>query len=75
MQLTTEQLQAIDAGKAIAVSLDHRSCVVVRQDVYEKMVPEIRGSLSPETVGILVQDAMAEYDADDPLLDSYQQVD
>ena len=74
MQLTDEQLQAIEAGEAVAVSLDDRTCVVVRQDIYEQLLSRNGGRLSSETVGALVHDAMAEYDADDPLLESYQKV-
>lgn len=74
MELTTQQLEAIDAGEAVAVFVDETHCVILRQDVYERIRPGSEG-LPSEIVAELVQGTMADYDADDPLLDSYQQVD
>lgn len=75
MEFTSEQLQAIDAGEAIAISLEERSCVVVRRDAYEKVAAGTTRGLPSETIAALVDQSMAVCDADDPLLEKYQQVD
>jgi len=73
MQLSMEQIEAIDAGDAVPISVDDTPCVVVRQDIYERLLPQSGSEIPPEAVGGLVRENMADYDAGDPLLDSYQE--
>ena len=36
MTLSAEQLQAIEAGEAITLTIDGTHCVVLRQDIFER---------------------------------------
>ncbi len=73
MVLTSEQVRAIDHGEAVPVSIDGRSCVVLRQDVYDrvKRVTDFNDSdMSPEETYPAI---LAAWDQDeDPGLDAYQ---
>jgi hypothetical protein len=73
MDLTSEQVRAIDHGDAVPVTVDGRSCVVLRQDVYDrvKRVTDFDDSdMSPEETYLAV---LAAWDQDeDPGLDAYQ---
>ena len=71
MQLSMEQIEAIDAGDAVQISVDDTPCVVVRQDVYERLLPQSGSELPMEVVAALVRDNMADYDANDALLNGY----
>ena len=68
MKLTESEKQAINKGEAIRAVDDGVEIVIIRADVYDRF----RVSLTPEVVTKLVDETMNEYDADDPLLDSYQ---
>jgi hypothetical protein len=74
MQLSDEQIRAIDEGEAVEVQIDALRCVVVREDVYEGLCSRNHFALPATVVGELVKEAMAEYDADDPLLATYQEM-
>ena len=73
MELTNEQVLAIDHGNAVPVIVDGRSCVVLRQDVYDrvKRVTDFDDSeMGPEETYLAV---LAAWDQDeDPGLDAYQ---
>ncbi len=73
MVLTSEQVQAIDHGDAVPISVDGRPCVVLRQEVYDrvKRVTDFDDSdISPEETYSAV---LAAWDQDeDPGLDAYQ---
>ncbi len=73
MDLTSEQVQAIDHGHAVPVIVEGRSCVVVRQEVYDrvKRVVDLDDSdLRPEETYAAV---LAAWDQEeDPGLDAYQ---
>lgn len=38
MELTDNQLKSIESGHAVPVVIDHRECVVILKDVYEKVL-------------------------------------
>jgi len=73
MDLTSEQVRAIDHGDAVPVIVEGRSCVVLRQDVYDrvKRVTDFDDSdMSPDETYLAV---LAAWDQDeDPGLDAYQ---
>jgi len=47
--------------------------VLVREELYERMQGILdEGALNSREVSALIERTMREYDADDPLLDSYQ---
>lgn len=74
MNLTSEQLQAIHRGESVRVTIDSGDpVVIVRADIYESIAADSQVGLPPEKVGQLVEEAMRDYDANDPLLESYQQ--
>jgi hypothetical protein len=72
--LTSDQWQAVQQGQAVRISSPDAGaeCVVVRADVYERVSAILDDSLTPEQVGLLVEQTMHEEDEGDPLLDSYQ---
>jgi hypothetical protein len=37
MDLTADQIDAVQAGEPVAVTIQHTECVVVRKDVYERV--------------------------------------
>ena len=37
MDLTSEQVHSIDDGNAVPVVVEGRSCVVLRQDIYDRV--------------------------------------
>ncbi len=37
MELTNEQIQALDQGNAICIVVDGRECVVLRRDIYDRV--------------------------------------
>ena len=72
MTLTSEHLQAADQGP-VTVKSDGRVYVLLSRNVYERLTHDLSDeALSPVTVSGLIREAMAEDDANDPLLDSYQ---
>lgn len=73
MLLTNEQREALDAGDAVEISVDEQRCIVIREDVYRRLRAGQSSGLPPEVVGALVEESMQEYDANDPLLESYQE--
>ncbi|REJ74586.1 MAG: hypothetical protein DWQ34_01865 [Planctomycetota bacterium] len=74
MGLSTDQLAAVRDGKPVRIREDDVECVVVRADLFDR----VRASLdvdAEERVADaypLVNDALVEDDAQDPLLESYQ---
>lgn len=68
MNLTESEKQAIKKGEAIRTTEGGLEIVVVRADVYD----QFRAVLAPEVVTKLADETMEDYDAGDPLLDSYQ---
>jgi hypothetical protein len=76
LELTQEQRQKLTGPEPLRV-LDpatQQRYVLVREEVYERMRSLLdEGALTTREVGALIEQTMREYDADDPLLDSYQQ--
>ncbi|WLD13250.1 hypothetical protein [Planctellipticum variicoloris] len=76
MQLTREQLQAVRSGEPITVNDPEigPECVLVRADVFTGMKGLLYddSEFSPREAYPLVDRLMAEDDADDPALESYQ---
>jgi hypothetical protein len=73
MDLTSEQVRAFEHGDAIPITVNGRSCVVLRQDVYDraKRITDFDDSdMSSEQAYLAV---LAAWDEDeDPGLDAYQ---
>ncbi len=73
MDLTSDQVLAIDHGDAVPVVIDGRSCVVLRQEVYDRVKRVIAwddSDLGPEDTYAAV---VAAWDQEeDPGLDAYQ---
>ena len=38
MELSAEQIQAVEAGEAVPVIVEHTKCVLLRADIYEQRV-------------------------------------
>ncbi|MGA2031934.1 MAG: hypothetical protein ABSG68_06750 [Thermoguttaceae bacterium] len=76
MNLTNEQVQAIRQGAPVpVVPLEvGEECVVLRKDAYEKMAQaaDDETQSDPARFYPLVGAIMAEDDAEDPALESYQ---
>ena len=72
MNITKEQLEQAKGGQAVKIAENGDQFVLVRKDVYDR----VRGVIEdwePRDGYPLVNEAMREDDANDPLLDSYQQ--
>ncbi|HTN03976.1 MAG TPA: hypothetical protein VL132_18955 [Planctomycetaceae bacterium] len=76
MQLTREQLQAVRSGEPMTVNDPEirPECVLVRADVFARVKDLLYddADFSPREAYPLVDRVMAEDDADDPALESYQ---
>lgn len=74
MQLTTEEFNEAVAGKSVEVSIDGKDFVLLRRDVYDRIELIVDGEiLDPPATVRLIRETMADDDANDPLLESYQQ--
>jgi hypothetical protein len=76
MDLTSEQIQAIREGAHVAVVPPEvgEECVVLRRDAFEKIKNPIYddSEADPARLYPVVSAIMAEDDANDPALESYQ---
>jgi cytidylate kinase len=76
IELTEEQRQNVLEGHPVHLTLSElgTACVVLRADVYERLqsVLEADGELDMRAVARLIERNMSEDDADDPLLEKYQ---
>ncbi len=76
MNLTNEQVQAIREGSHVRVVPPEvgEECVVLRSDAYERIKGLVYDDSEADPAGFypLVNAIMAEDDANDPALDSYQ---
>ncbi len=70
MKLTESEKQAIFNGDTIRTTEDGIKIIVIRADVYD----QFRSALAPEIVTELSDEVMIDYDAGDPLLESYQKL-
>lgn len=77
MTLTTEQIQAVQAGQAVPLSPPEvgAECVLIRRDLYERVSRLISDDkeFDPRDAYSLINQVMADDDRNDPWLDSYQQ--
>ncbi len=74
MNITAEQLQAAGRGP-VTVESGGKEYVVLAREIYERATLLYDGSdelPSSKAIAGLVRETMAEDDANDPLLDSYQ---
>jgi hypothetical protein len=75
IELTDQQQQALEEAKDMPRALNPRTnetFVLVPEQLYQRMKSVLDDDLDPQQVGMLVDETMREYDADDPLLESYQ---
>lgn len=72
MNLSTEQQLAVERGQAVPVVVGQIECIVIRRDVYEQSSALVNDEIDPARFYSLVGQIMAEDDADDPTLESYQ---
>ena len=73
MTLTEEQVRAVKNGESVRIDPDiGTECVIIRADVFDRVAALLDDSVSFQQVSTLVNEAMKEDDANDPLLESYQ---
>ena len=75
MNLTSEQIQAVIGGEPVPIIPPEvgQECVMLRRDVYEQLCDALSaGDFDPARFYPLVGQLMAEDDAHDPALESYQ---
>jgi len=72
MKLTEAEKQAVQQGEPVEFREGDVQCVVLRADLFERFRGLLSETLPPEVVITMVDDTMSDFDADDPLLDSYQ---
>lgn len=77
IELTEEQRQNVLQGNPVRLVIPElgTDCVVLRADVYERLRSILEEDDGPEmrTVALLIEHNMREDDANDPLLESYQE--
>ncbi len=75
MVLTLAEIELLKDGKAVRIESPEVGIplILVRADLLPPLTDEDSDMLPMTVVARLVQDAMAEYDDEDPLLASYQQ--
>ena len=75
IKLTEEQRQELAGPQPFRV-IDpgtQQRYVLVREEIYERLRAALdEGALDSREVGALIERTMREYDADDPLLETYQ---
>ncbi len=73
MNLTNDQIQALDQGNAVPVAVEGRACVVLRQDVYNRVKQVIDYDDSEANPEETYSAVLAAWDQEeDPGLDAYQ---
>ena len=74
VNLTAEQLQALEQGAAVRLPVPELAmeCVVVRADLYARVQSIVDDEVRENDVAALVESSMQEYDENDPLLETYQ---
>jgi hypothetical protein len=74
MQLTVDEKAAVRAGKPVRVREDDLDCVLIRADVFDRFEASVVGGEEFDVAAAypLVNAAMADDDAQDPFLDSYE---
>ena len=74
MDLTSEQVLAIDHGDAVPIVVDGRSCVLLREDVFDRVKRVIDFDDSESSPEEMYPAIIAAWDEeDDPGLDAYQE--
>lgn len=76
IELSEEQRENVLQGNPVRLAMPElgTDCVVLRADVYEQLRSILEEDSEPDmrTVALLIEHNMREDDADDPLLESYQ---
>ena len=74
MQLDPQEIATLRRGERLEVDVPELGtrCVVLRSDSFARILGRVSEDLPPEVVSELVDRAMAEDDAGDPLLAGYQ---
>jgi hypothetical protein len=72
MHLTREQIQSLESGAAVSIAVEGTPCVVIRQDVFDRVRNVFEAPLDADTVYDLMESIMADDDLHDPGLESYQ---
>jgi len=72
MELTETEKQALRQGEPLRFQDEDVQCVVLRADLFERFHGLFSETLPSMVVTKLIDETMAEEDASDPLLDSYQ---
>jgi hypothetical protein len=75
IELTTQQLQALAHSPTPLRLVDPQTkqeYVLVSAEIYQRLQGMLDGALESQEVAELITRTMLEYDANDPLLDSYQ---
>ncbi len=71
VMITKEQLEAVESGEAVEVTVDGMKCVVIKKEMYES-VRELIDDAHPRTMKKHLEKIMKE-DWDDPAMDIYNQ--
>lgn len=71
MNLTKEQFEKAKSGQAVEIAENGDEFILIRKDVYDR-VRRVIDDFDPTDAYPLVNEAMREDDASDPLLDSYE---
>jgi hypothetical protein len=70
MNISAEQKQAVESGQAVPLVVDGTACVLIRQDVFDRVKRIVYDDFDPEETYEAVLKAWDE--EEDPGLDAYQ---
>ena len=74
MQLSPTQIEALDHGQAVPIEVEGREYVLLARAVYDRVKGVLGDALDGDALYELIETAMADDDANDPGLESYQKI-
>jgi hypothetical protein len=72
MNLSPDQLKAVAAGEPVPLLVERTRCVLIREDLFDRLKRVTSDALDADNLYDLIEETMAEDDANDPALESYQ---
>jgi hypothetical protein len=72
MQLSAEELQVLQRGEPLSLDIEGARYVVLSEAVFNRIKHAVGDALDPDTLYELIENVMADDDALDASLESYQ---
>ena len=75
MNLTNDQRKSIESGEAVPVVIDHLACVILREDVFDRVRSLLEEELNEEELRAIFARGIESSDWLDPVMDVYDEYD